>query len=314
MTMFIGVDIASKSFDVVDSNGNHLIVNNDEKAIKKWLKTLKKPTCIAMEATGKYYQLLANLAHKQGIKVFVLNPRTIHHYAKGVGRRAKTDKADAAVIMRYLRKECDEQHEWHPPTKSQLLIDDFLRRRAKLVSKRQAIRLTCQSIAGFSEQLEPALKALDKLIDELEKLAIKEINKNAELKVRMLCLKSIPGIGQITAAHLTNLFDKHHFDCADQLTSYAGMDLVCADSGQKKSRRKLSKHGPSEIRRLLFNCARAASSGKLKALYESFIGRMNHTKAIVAMMRKILKLAYWVWKSEQRFDMNKFNSPLLQNA
>lgn len=314
MTTFIGVDIASKSFDVVDNHGNHLVVNNEEKAIRQWLNTLKKNTFIAMEATGKYYQLLANLAHEQGIKVFVLNPRTIHHYAKGVGRRAKTDKADAAVIMRYLRKECEEHHEWHPPTSSQLLIDDLLRRRARLVGKRQDIRLTCQSIAEISKQLEPTLKSLDKLIDELEKLAIREINKNAELKAKMLCLKSIPGIGQITAAHLTNLFDKHHFGCADQLTSYAGMDLVCSDSGQKKSQRKLSKHGPSEVRRLLFNCARAASSGKLKALYESYIGRMNHTKAIVAMMRKILKLAYGVWKSEQSFDLNKFNSPLLQKA
>jgi transposase len=36
--------------------------------------------------------LLAELAHKAGLEVFVINVRDLRRYAEGVGRRGKTDR------------------------------------------------------------------------------------------------------------------------------------------------------------------------------------------------------------------------------
>ena len=67
-----------------------------------------------MEATGCYHELLATLAQRLGLVVYVLNPKDVFHYAKGTGQRGKTDRVDAALIARYVAKEHTELHAWRP--------------------------------------------------------------------------------------------------------------------------------------------------------------------------------------------------------
>ena len=42
-----------------------------------------------MESTGIYHELLAELAHKRGLLVYVLNPKDARHYAKAWGFAAR---------------------------------------------------------------------------------------------------------------------------------------------------------------------------------------------------------------------------------
>ena len=51
-----------------------------------------------MESTGRYHALLAHLASQAGLKVYVLNARDVHYYAKALGTRAKTDGVDAGSL------------------------------------------------------------------------------------------------------------------------------------------------------------------------------------------------------------------------
>ena len=310
MTTFLGIDVSSRWLDIASADE---VVNiaNTPSAIKQWLATLNAPAAIAMEATGIYYRLCAELAVEAGCQVFVLNPRIIHHYAKSVGRRVKNDPVDAQVIRRYLVHEYPQLHAWTPPTKAQERIDTLLNRRALLVSKRQSIKMACQDIADYCQGLNTALNALASLIDELEKLIVQALREDTELTQRFRLLQSIPGVGTITAAYMTNLLSRHQFKHSHQLTSYIGLDLVYADSGLKKGRRRLSKQGSSEARRLLFNCARSASMGQLKIIYSHYANRMNHTQATVAMMRKLVKLILGIWKSGEAYSAEKFGSPLL---
>ncbi|MFZ6747313.1 IS110 family transposase, partial [Undibacterium sp. JH2W] len=73
-------------------------VANELAALKKFLKQLPPGSSIAMEATGAYHRVLADLAFQMGLHVYVLNPKDTRHYAKGVGARAKTDNVDAMLI------------------------------------------------------------------------------------------------------------------------------------------------------------------------------------------------------------------------
>jgi len=310
----VGIDLAAKTFDVMSDKTGHRIVGNNKKDISAWLKVLDKNAVLAMEATGNYFKLLSKLAHKKGFVVYVINARNLRHYAISAGRRAKTDKVDAAVILRFLQKECDEQHPWIPPTENQECVQDALKRRALLVKVRQSVELSCKTLMENSKALPELLECFDKAIKEMEMMAKSILVSERSTKEKLKLLKSIPGIGDVTALYLVNLFDRYSFSNINQLVSYVGLDLIFADSGQKRGRRRISKQGPSELRRLLFNGARSASLGQLSEIYNNYRERMNHTKAMVPMMRKILKLAYGVWKSGEVFDLNKFNSNLLKSS
>jgi len=76
--------------------------------------TLPEAIHLGVESTGDYHRLLAERAHARGITVYVLNPHDVHHYARALGRRAKTDRVDAALLARYLAQEHAGLHPWQP--------------------------------------------------------------------------------------------------------------------------------------------------------------------------------------------------------
>lgn len=311
---FYGIDVSSRWLDIASDHSQVIRIDNTLDSVDLWLTGLPNKSVVAMEATSQYHLLVAKLAYSKGMIVYVLNPREVHHYARGVGRRHKSDKVDALLIKRYIEKENDCLTAWTPPTEAQEKISILIKRRSHVVVQKQSLTLSCKDIKHLSQELEVTLNALQKLADELERLILKEIKSNKQQAHLFNLLKSIPGIGKLTAAFFTNLLSHSQFKNADQLVCFMGMDLQFFDSGLMCSKRKLSKRGSSEARRLLFNCARAASQGKLKPLYENYASRMNHTKSTVAVMRKLIKLIYGVWKSGISFDISKFQSPLLNNA
>ena len=54
-------------------------VDNQVEAITAWLAGLPTGAMVALEATGPYHRLLAQLAHAAGLAVFVLNPQRLKH-------------------------------------------------------------------------------------------------------------------------------------------------------------------------------------------------------------------------------------------
>src|SRR5882757_1732792 len=140
----IGVDVAKDQVMVAcaDSTFATRMIPNRPRALKAWLRTLPAGSRIGMEATGSYHQCLADLADAMGFVVYVLNPKDTRYYAKGLGRRAKTDRVDAEVIARYVAHEHQKLHAYLPPSPEQRLMERLLRRRGRLVSVRVALQAT----------------------------------------------------------------------------------------------------------------------------------------------------------------------------
>src|SRR3954469_25937339 len=125
-----GVDVSKDTLDIAYiPEKAALRVGNNRREILRWLKSLPVGVCIAMESTGAYHQLLAELAREAGMRVFVLNPKRIWHAARGDGRRGKTDRIDAQVIVKFLRDHLEQLHEWTPGTPLQREISMLERRR-----------------------------------------------------------------------------------------------------------------------------------------------------------------------------------------
>lgn len=132
-----------------------LTIANNRKALVAWLKQLPARCVIGMEATGRLHHLLADLALAHDHTVYVVNPKHVASYAKGVGQRGKTDPMDATVIARYVDGERDGLHPYATPSALQRKLRDLISQRAAVVRHCTALK---QSIDAMGEELNGALK------------------------------------------------------------------------------------------------------------------------------------------------------------
>lgn len=303
--VYIGVDVSKAELVIaIGPERRPCSVANDAVSINRWLQEIPKNALIAMESTGRYHGLLAHLASQAGMKVYVLNARDVFFYARALGMRAKTDGVDAGVIARYLVEHHTRLHPWQPGSSLQQRLQDLLTRRAQVVMHRSALRqvFTGVDITGLdTSALQTAFDVLLQSIDEQVQALIA-----SDVQMARGCerLRTITGIGPQTSALLATLLSRFEFANADALVAYSGLDPRPNDSGTKRGRRRLSKKGPPLLRRQIFLAGFAASHSKaLKPLYQSIRAKgFSTTEALVILGRKLLRVAFAVWKGNEVFD------------
>ncbi len=309
---FFGADV-SKTELVIATHGHDTVLSvpNERAAITRWLRTLAPGSLLAMESTGRYHQLLADLATGIGLGVFVLNARDVYFYAKAMGARGKTDRVDARVIARYLAEHHARLHPYRTPTATQSELAQLLGQRWTLVTKRTALRESlerpsapiAQSVCRLDAAFADVLRAIDERITTL-------INAEAALRHARALLQSIVGVGPQSSAMLAGLLTRVPFVSADALVAYSGLDPRANDSGRSKGRRRLSKRGDPAVRHLMFLAAMSAShTTTFKPIYQALRARgLKTTEALVVLARKLLRIAFAVWRSQQPFEPHRVNS------
>jgi transposase len=282
-------------------------IDNAPEPIARWLALLPKGSVVAMEATGCYAELLAHLAQAAGMVVYVLNPRALRHYARALELRAKTDRVDALLIARYAMHEQAKLRPWQPLSPSADAISRLLKRRQVLVTARQALMQSLSGMSALKSERQVLQASLKRMIANLELLIRVEIGKHAEWGALHGRLTSIVGVGPIVGAQLVAALMRFEFARQDSFIAYTGLDPRPEDSGTRRGRRRLSKHGPGLLRCLLFNAARAATRSKLfKPLYQQLLARGLHTtEALVVLARKLARIAFALFKSGAVFDAQK---------
>jgi transposase len=96
--MFAGVDVSQRTLDTALEGGAQVLqIDNRLGSIRRWLQSLPEECAIGVESTGNLHQLLVRTAIAAGRTVYVLNARDLAHYARALGRRAKTDRLDAQL-------------------------------------------------------------------------------------------------------------------------------------------------------------------------------------------------------------------------
>ncbi len=304
----IGVDVAKAELviGVADQPEHNRTVGNAAGPITAWLEGLPAQARIAVESTGRYHGLLVELAQARGLAVYVLNARDVYHYARALGQRGKTDRGDAQVISRYLREHHGRLHRYCPGSPAEQEIGQLLRSRARVVVQRQSLLRSLQEVPGLqtaalSTQLDDVLKQIDQRVAAL-------IASQPELADSARLLGTIPGVGPQGTAWLTCLFRRIGFANSDAVVAYSGLDPRPRDSGQMRGRRKLSKRGPAALRRLLFMMAFSASRTKVfKPHYQALRARaLSSTAAMVVLARKLLRIAFAVWKTQTAFDPARY--------
>lgn len=308
----IGIDVAKVELvvHVAGQAGQNRTVANAAESIQRWLDGVPADSRLAVESTGIYHQLVASLAQARGLSVYVLNACDVHHYARAIGRRGKTDRVDAQVISRYLREHHAHLHPYVPGTAAQQRIHELLQRRGCVVTYRDGLRQSLRGEQQLIAQVQALTEQFDQMLQAIDAEVMQLIGSDTQMAELSQRLRTVPGIGQQGGAMLACLFSRISFANADAAVAFSGLDPRPKDSGQKHGVRRLSKRGPPLLRRTLFMMAFSASRTQVfKPIYFALRRRgFSSTEAFVILGRKLLRIAYALWKTKTSFDATRWVS------
>ena len=288
---------------VYPSEGGVKRIANQDATISAWLDTVPAGSVVAMEATGIYHRRLADLAHRRGLVVYVVNPRDVYYYARGMGARGKTDPSDAKLLARYVAHERAHLHRYVPPSALCERLTTLLERRAVLVRTRQALQQSLAELPALADEKRNLFQAVAALVNGIDRELATLTSSDTSTTKLVTRLKTISGVGPLVASLLCALFKRFAFRHADALIAYLGLDPRPDDSGAHRGRRRLSKRGHPEWRRLLV--AAAMSAARTKA-WRDYVN-LQRAKALpatavhVILARKMLRTAFALYKNGQDF-------------
>lgn len=310
----IGLDISKDTIDATlhKTNGSiHYIKfkNNDDglKQFRLWIKGNRiRKAYIGMEATGIYYEKAADMLSSY-YTVYVINPLKIKGYGKSRFNRTKTDKADSNLIADYIKRHQDTLIPYQIPKNKAL--QKLINLKNQLHQHQKQIKNRLHSTEeDFIRNIHQDL--IDTIQDKMEqvKIAISEQIKKQTDNNHYRNLQTIPSIGKDTASVLYAQLTEKHFKTENQFVSYAGLSPAIIQSGTSvRGRGRLSRYGNRRLKSTLYMPALCAYR------FNAFPKLINNLKKagkpkmviIVAIMRKLAKLAYYIVKTGQPYDAER---------
>lgn len=310
----LGIDVAKAKLDcalrLADGKFRNKIVENNLKGFQLLIEWLQKHGAttvhVCMEATGVYWEAVAEYLADQGMTVSVVNPAQIKAFGISQMVRTKTDKIDARLIAGFCFERCPEL--WQPPSPGEQALRAMVLRLEALQTMRtqESNRLEVArdavkpGIAGHIEWLDQEIKALSRMIRD-------HIDQDPNLKDKRTLLDSVPGLGERTIATILAFYaNPDRFSNARQAVAFAGLDPRQHESGSSvKGKPRLSKIGHSFLRKALYMPAMVTlyKTAWGKRFRERLAASGKAPKLIIgAMMRKLIHVAFGVLKSEKYFD------------
>lgn len=311
----VGIDVSKEKLDVAllreGGKFRDKVIANTRKGFHELLVWLAKQGVtrarICMEATGAYWEELAEFLVDAGFEVSVVNPVLVRKYSESLGERNKTDRIDARVIARFCAERRPQR--WQAPSKAVRGLRALVRRREALVELRteELNRRDSASEPRVLESIDSVLAHLDEQIAQIDKQIHDHIDSDPTLKEQRELLQTIPGIGKVVSGMLLSYYGGDlRFGSSKQAVAFAGLDTRLRESGTSvRGKPRLSKKGHSNIRGTLYMPAVVAMSKTLwgKAFARRLAQAGKPSMVIIgAIMRKLVAIAYGVLKSGQPFN------------
>lgn len=291
----IGVDISKDKLDARRlSDGAEVSISNDGAGIRQLIKWIgARRARVAFEPTGPYHRRLERALAKAELDFIKVNPRHARRFAEALGAKAKTDRADAAMLAR-MAAALDLRPQTPRPEKL-IRLNELITARRALVKDRTAAKNRAKTITlailrrqntARLKQIERDLGALDREIDML-------IGAEAELAARRDILASIPGISDVTAGAMIAMAPELGDLDQRQIGALAGLAPITRQSGRWRGRAFI-RAGRADLREALYMPALVAMrfNPDLKAFADRLKGAGKPAKVVItAVMRKLIILA-----------------------
>lgn len=293
--MFIGIDVAKRQLDVMERpSGARWTVVNDVGGIAgliERLQVLNGVALIVLEPTGGYeIPVVAALSAAQ-LPVVVVNARQVRDFARAVGKLAKTDTIDAAVLAHFaeavrpdVRALPDELtqtlHGWLGRRRQ--LLEMLLAEEQRLAMAPRAIR---PQIQQHVEWLRSQLRDVDGALRTV-------IRSSPVWREHDDLLRTVPGVGPVLATTLLADLPELGRLNRKQIAALVGVAPLNWDSGQQRGTRHIWG-GRAAVRTTLYMATLAAvrCNPVIRAFFTRLCAAGKPKKvALTACMRKLLTI------------------------
>jgi transposase len=290
----VGIDVSKDRLDVhVRPTGEALVFSRDAAGLEALVARLAalSPKLVAVEATGGFETVVAASLGAAGLPVVVVNPAQVRAFARAVGKRAKTDPIDAAVIAHFAAA-TEPQVRPLPDAATRTLADLVARRRQiiqMIVAEKQrqtrASASMTSSIARLLKALQGELTAVDREIDEA-------VRGSPAWREKEDLLASVPGICPTIARTLIAELPELGSLDRREITALAGLAPWTRQSGRWRGQSRIGG-GRASVRTALFQGALVAKryNPVLAAFHQHLLDK-GKTKmvALIAVARKLLTI------------------------
>lgn len=291
MNVWVGIDVAKDTLAIwVRPTGLSFAVANTLEGHKQLLLRLSSMSVqrVLLEATGGYERRVMEALLAAGLAVERINPQRARAFATAVGKVAKTDPIDAAVLA-HMAQVLET-----PSRKSVSAEANALRalvqRREQLVQQRDDERRrqhqTTHAIVRAS--LARGIRALQREIDRFKTdiaIAMRQVDDALAQQ-----LNAVKGLGPVTTSSMIAFVPELGTLDRRQIAALVGVAPYNVDSGQHAGKRHI-RGGRPAIRRVLYMATLSVirSQPDFKARYLALRARGKCAKvAIVACMRVLL--------------------------
>ena len=291
--LFVGIDVSKDRLDVhLRPTGEAFCVPRDAKGLEGLSVSLKNlpVALVVLEATGGFEATVAAALAGVGLPLCVVNPRQIRDFARAMGRLAKTDTLDAEVIALFAERVRPQARPLPEPERG--YFAELVGRRRQIIEmigmetnrRRQAVD------KQLTRRLDRHIAFLEKELAEVDRIIGQAIKASPAWREAEALLKSVPGIGDVTARTLLAELPELGTISRHQLAALVGVAPVNRDSGLMRGRRAIAG-GRTSVRNVLYMAALTAIRRRspFRAFYDRLTSRGRPKKvALVAVMRKLL--------------------------
>jgi transposase len=290
----VGIDVSKETLDVATSDRTvTLHVTNDAEGFECIIAALRDVAVhrVLLEASGGYERGALIALFEAGLPVVLVQPVRARNFARALGRRAKTDPIDAAVLAMMAALVVDDVPLWAPTEDALADLEALVERRQNLIvvrdAERKRLRLARSIVRADIETLVTELTAkiadLERRIDEI----IAEVTSLADdAKV----LESVKGVGRISAATLLVSLPELGTLTRGEIAALAGVAPMNRDSGSWSGQRFIHG-GRAQARNALYMMALTGTRWNpvIRERYAYLRSKGKKPKvALVACMRKLL--------------------------
>lgn len=301
----VGIDVSKHTLDVFDAGLERSEVVANTAAATEALATRLAGLgrFVVLEATGRYDGRLRRSLETAEVSYARVNPGQARDFARAAGYLAKTDRLDARMLAelgRALRPKPAE-----PADTARERLGRLHRRRDQLVAMRKQERTRMSDLLedDLLEDLQRHLAWLNAEIAVLDKRIAQAIAADVRLKEACRILRSLPGIGPVTATTLLALVPELGRRSPKTIAALAGLAPFNRDSGLHRGKRSI-RGGRRRVREALYMAAFAAcrSDTRFAATYRTLISLGKaHKLALIAVARKLLVTANAMVRDQQCF-------------
>jgi len=289
---FVGIDVSSQRLDVdtVPVSQPFSEANNEDgiASLTAHLKALN-PQIVLLEATGGYETPVAYALYEAGLNVVIANPKAVRHFAKALGRLAKTDKLDAQVLALFAQRV--DQPVRPLKDQDQLELAHLMSRRRQLqgmIVMEENRRRTCTP--KVRANIDRSLAHLRQLLKDLDREIHDSIRRTPLWLENAKILQSFTGVGPKVSASLIADLPELGTIPGTKASALAGLAPMNQDSGKHRGKRMI-KGGRPAVRQALYMAALVASRHNpvIREFYQRLRLAGKPAKvALTACMRKLL--------------------------